>query len=339
MKFNEKLFELRKEKGYSQEELADRLNVARQTISKWENGTTTPDFENLIELSKLFEISIDDFVGNDFKQEKIEEINNEDDIILVNKKRKIKKICLIVIAVIFIIAIISLGIKVVKRYKIVNAIYDRLVYKTIYAFEDNRKQEFYFNKRVTKYENLRMKEFEMESCYSKDYNFKKDYSKLEIEPNINGGSPEIIRTEYIDGDDYYDIDNINRTYKKGEYEHEDYYYMAGSELDITVQDELNLDQNKLLIALNPSYNIYIADSGNNHKDYVLSRNGNKDKGINLISITASVSEEVQDIVVYIQEYEKSFADFKSYIYIWCAKEITDEEIKMPDLTGFTFIEK
>lgn len=150
------------------------------------------------------------------------------------------------------------------------------------------------------------------------------------------GSPEIIRTEYIDGDDYYDIDNINKTYKKGEYEHEDYYYMAGNELDIAVQDELNLAQNKLLIALNPSYNIYIVDSGNNHKDYVLSRNGNK--GINLISITASVSDEVQDIVVNVQEYDESFADFKNYIYIWCTKEITDEEIKMPNLEGFTLME-
>lgn len=186
MKFNEKLFELRKEKGYSQEELADKLNVARQTVSKWENGTTTPDFENLIELSKLFEISIDEFVGNDFKNVKEEETNNEEDIILVNKKRKIKKICLIAIAVIFIMVIISLGIKVAKRYKIVDTIYNRLVYKTIYAFEDNRKQEFYFNKRIIKYENLRMNEFEMETCYSKDYNFKKEYSKLEIEPNING---------------------------------------------------------------------------------------------------------------------------------------------------------
>ena len=50
--FSEKLYELRKEKGYSQEEVADKLNVARQTISKWETGITTPDTNNLIELSK-----------------------------------------------------------------------------------------------------------------------------------------------------------------------------------------------------------------------------------------------------------------------------------------------
>ena len=61
--FSEKLYELRKERKFSQEELADKLNVARQTISKWETGMTVPDTNNLIELSKIFEISIDDFVG------------------------------------------------------------------------------------------------------------------------------------------------------------------------------------------------------------------------------------------------------------------------------------
>ena len=61
--FSEKLYELRKEKGFSQEELAEKLNVARQTISKWETGMTVPDTNNLIELSKIFGISIDDFVG------------------------------------------------------------------------------------------------------------------------------------------------------------------------------------------------------------------------------------------------------------------------------------
>ena len=47
MEFNNKLYELRKQKGFSQEELANRLNVSRQTISKWEVGESTPDMEKL----------------------------------------------------------------------------------------------------------------------------------------------------------------------------------------------------------------------------------------------------------------------------------------------------
>ena len=62
MKFNEKLIKLRKASGLSQEELGDKLNVSRQTISKWELGETTPEMDKLEELSNLFEISIDELV-------------------------------------------------------------------------------------------------------------------------------------------------------------------------------------------------------------------------------------------------------------------------------------
>ena len=50
MNFSENLIKLRRKKGLSQEELGNELNVARQTISKWELGETTPDMNNLIEL-------------------------------------------------------------------------------------------------------------------------------------------------------------------------------------------------------------------------------------------------------------------------------------------------
>ena len=62
MEFNNKLYELRKQKGFSQEELANRLNVSRQTISKWEVGESTPDMEKLAAISDLFEVSLDELV-------------------------------------------------------------------------------------------------------------------------------------------------------------------------------------------------------------------------------------------------------------------------------------
>ena len=62
MEFNNKLYELRKQKGLSQEELANKLNVSRQPVSKWELGDSTPDMEKLIVLSDLFEISLDELV-------------------------------------------------------------------------------------------------------------------------------------------------------------------------------------------------------------------------------------------------------------------------------------
>lgn len=70
MIFHEKLMLLRKERGLSQEELGFQLGVTRQTVSKWEMGQTTPEMDKLIELSRLFAVSMDELAGNDVKEEK-----------------------------------------------------------------------------------------------------------------------------------------------------------------------------------------------------------------------------------------------------------------------------
>ena len=62
MEFGNKLYEMRKEKGLSQEELASRLEVTRQTVSKRELGDSTPDLDQLGLLAELFEISLDELV-------------------------------------------------------------------------------------------------------------------------------------------------------------------------------------------------------------------------------------------------------------------------------------
>ena len=71
-----KLFELRKRNGLSQGELAEKLGVSRQAVSKWECGESLPDTDNLITISKLFDVSLDDLIGNSQKKidlrEKIE---------------------------------------------------------------------------------------------------------------------------------------------------------------------------------------------------------------------------------------------------------------------------
>ena len=59
MRFEEKLTTLRKKNGMSQEDLAERLGVTRQAVSRWELGTTQPDAPNFLKLSDLFGVSID----------------------------------------------------------------------------------------------------------------------------------------------------------------------------------------------------------------------------------------------------------------------------------------
>lgn len=65
MEFNEKLQELRKNKGLTQEDLAEILYVSRTAISKWESGRGYPNIESLKELSKFFEVSIDDLLSGE----------------------------------------------------------------------------------------------------------------------------------------------------------------------------------------------------------------------------------------------------------------------------------
>lgn len=65
MKFYEKLQSLRKAEGFSQERLAERIGVSRQAVAMWESGLSYPDIDRLIELSCLFNVSIDRLVKED----------------------------------------------------------------------------------------------------------------------------------------------------------------------------------------------------------------------------------------------------------------------------------
>ena len=58
-----RLYELRKQHGYSQDELADKLNVSRQAISKWERSESSPDTDNLIALARLYGVSLDELLN------------------------------------------------------------------------------------------------------------------------------------------------------------------------------------------------------------------------------------------------------------------------------------
>ena len=83
MKFNEKLTKLRKSKGYTQEELAEKIGVSRQAVARWEAGETTPEMAMLIGLCKAFGVSADYLILDDVEtvedipivKEKTEEIS------------------------------------------------------------------------------------------------------------------------------------------------------------------------------------------------------------------------------------------------------------------------
>lgn len=67
--FNENLKILRKSKGFTQEELAIKVNVVRQTVSKWEKGLSVPDAEVLQKIADVLDVGVDELLGAEIKQE------------------------------------------------------------------------------------------------------------------------------------------------------------------------------------------------------------------------------------------------------------------------------
>ena len=81
MKLSDKIIGLRKSNGMSQEDLAEKLNVSRQAISRWESGTAMPDASNILQLSKLFGVTTDYLLNDDYQSDndlpKIKEVKND----------------------------------------------------------------------------------------------------------------------------------------------------------------------------------------------------------------------------------------------------------------------
>lgn len=96
-----KLIELRKNKNLSQEELAEKINISRQTISNLENGRFYPDIDALVKQSKYFNISIDDLLNFDDKV--IEYLKESTDIVKSNKRLFYAILLNILIIILFII--------------------------------------------------------------------------------------------------------------------------------------------------------------------------------------------------------------------------------------------
>ena len=87
----DKLMEVRKKHGYSQQEIADMLSVSRQTISNWESGQGAPALDKACELARIYKISLDELVGNEVRS--MAENQKEKDTHVL--KKAIGRICIL----------------------------------------------------------------------------------------------------------------------------------------------------------------------------------------------------------------------------------------------------
>ena len=106
MELGKQIYELRKKANLSQEQLAEKVGVSRQTISKWELGETAPDIKQAQVLSKVFGVSLDELTGNDTKEVIYEKVSNTEK--LAGVIIKIIKIWGIIILACLIIAVIGI---------------------------------------------------------------------------------------------------------------------------------------------------------------------------------------------------------------------------------------
>lgn len=133
---NENIKALRKTKGLTQDELAIRLNVVRQTVSKWEKGLSVPDAEMLQRIAEVFEVNVSQLLGAPINQnENIDVIAeqlsriNEQMVVKNNRSRKIWKNIGIILAIIIAgqLLLVALGITAYKSYEVGTDTYEEYV--------------------------------------------------------------------------------------------------------------------------------------------------------------------------------------------------------------------
>ena len=109
MKINEKLIMLRKQHNLSQEQVAEKLGVARQTISKWELGETTPEMDKLIIMSELYNITLDELMKEENEGKVVNDPNNTNSQKLAGMTIKILKgigIFILIVAILYVFLMI-----------------------------------------------------------------------------------------------------------------------------------------------------------------------------------------------------------------------------------------
>lgn len=156
MSFGNNLVNLRKQKGWSQDELADNLNLSRQAISKWENDLSMPDVDNVKKISRVFSVGIDELLNNEVPKDKAValDINKQD------KKDKIINLIKTIILALVIIYLINVIYKFASLLVIVNGVsaYQNLnnYHYTITTYDENglaEKEECWYKDGVSRTEN------------------------------------------------------------------------------------------------------------------------------------------------------------------------------------------
>ena len=131
--FGKFLSQLRKEKGLTQIQLAEQLNVTDKAMSRWETGKNFPDIEIFEDLSKILDISISELLeGKRIEKDKLFDVSEEHIVKQIKKNRKSKKVYIIIISVIMLLAMIC-GCLAMKN----SGVFDGVIYSEIPCYSND----------------------------------------------------------------------------------------------------------------------------------------------------------------------------------------------------------
>lgn len=305
--FGNNLMELRKKNGYSQEDLANKLNVTRQTISKWELEQTSPNLKDLKNIADIFNISLDELTSN---------IKDNSNLDIKNKKRKNKYILIIL----FLILIFILLFFVYRVYKI--------LYIKNYIDLASSSKNYYIEKTLYSEENFDQSIIGKYELYYID-------GKIKLLTIDNENLSKVNKIEILDDKSYYCIDEINRTYSVLPIEK---YYEINLDTDFPILKDVVLNEiyykffmsdNKELLKLIFNFDFKVENEFN---DYFTLTN-RKNKIDSYILLQASTNSNKFEFINKIKKDEDQNVAIQNCYFIEL-ESIENKDIELPSLLEY-----
>ena len=322
MEFHEKLQELRKDRGLTQEELAEALYVSRTAISKWESGQSTPEMEKLVKISEIFEISLDELIVG-IKNEvnnKVEENKTVDESKKSKKRIKIVFIVLLILAVLSFLGVITFRVGCFKK------IFDVAGVLTNFYSEDNY--------RIT--ESLMITKNGVQNA---EEGYEKEYYSLNSQKMMQDARIFPNKKVYLSEDGgVLEFNLETNEYKKfniDEYDKEEYDRLIRRNYHIykLIADNIKMDtfEDRLKLALDFSYKINTSpDSNVIILDTPL---------INNVRYYLTLDKRTNEFTLYEYRFdEKNKSNYNLYLYEIHYGIVSKEIMQKPNISEYTVVE-
>ena len=319
MIFKEKLLELRKQKGWSQEELGNNLDVSRQTISKWESGQSTPEMEKLVKISEIFEISLDELIIGIKNEVKDSVEENKDD---KPKKSKIKIVFMILL---ILVLLLFFGV-ITYRVGCFKKILDVAGVLTNFYSEDNY--------RIT--ESLMITKNGVQNA---EEGYEKEYYSLNSQKMMQDARIFPTKKVYLSDDGgILEFNLKTNEYKKfniDEYNNEEYDRLIRRNYHIykLIVDNINMYtfKDRLKLALDFSYKLNTRASSNViFLDTPL---------INNVRYSLNLNKETNEFTLYEYRFdENNKSNYNLYVYEIHYGIVSKENMERPDISEYTVVE-